>query len=351
MPLPDPQSALLSTFIRTFITASHILHHHAVLDAYGHLSFRHPSNTSTFFMSRNTAPATVSSPEDVIEYRVSDASPIDPSAPQGYAERHIHSEIYKRHPSVTAAVHSHSEAVVPFTVSGVPLRPVYHMAGFLPADGAPVFEIGEHYGEAEEEARDMLVKNERLGAVLAREFDGGVAVVLMRGQGFTVVAEEEGGMQEVVLRAVYTQKNAAIQSSAVMLRSAYEGAGGGWRAGEVRYLDEEECKGATDVTRWSAQRPWKLWVREVEASGLYVNSSADKHSGFAASKSTKPTSCPFAHDEVMLSDVSMLDSELVKPALSLLTAVQAVRSGSPRALHQVDDEADHAPVFAFGEVA
>ncbi|KAB5554941.1 class II aldolase and Adducin N-terminal domain-containing protein [Coniochaeta sp. 2T2.1] len=274
MPLPDPQSALLSTLIRTFITASHILHHHAVLDAYGHLSFRHPSNTSTFFMSRNTAPATISSPEDVIEYHVSDATPVDPSSAQkGFAERHIHSEIYKRHPSVTAAVHSHSEAVVPFTVSGVPLRPVYHMAGFLPARGAPVFEIAEHYGEAEEDVRDMLVKNERLGTTLAREFDDGVAVVLMRGHGFTVVGGEEGGMEEVVLRAVYTQKNAAIQTSAVMLRSAYDGAGGGGRAGEVRYLDEEECKGATEMTRWSAQRPWKLWVREVEASGLYVNSA------------------------------------------------------------------------------
>jgi hypothetical protein len=27
------------------------------------------------------------------------------------------------------------------------------------------------------------------------------------------------------------------------------------------------------MSQWSAQRPWKLWVRGVEASGLYLNSA------------------------------------------------------------------------------
>ncbi|OIW28587.1 arad-like aldolase/epimerase [Coniochaeta ligniaria NRRL 30616] len=271
----DPHPAIIQCSIRNFITASHILHHHAVLDAYGHLSFRHPFSPTTFFMSRNIAPATISSPDDLIEYHITDASPVDPSAAanKGYAERHIHSEIHKRHPSVRAAVHSHSEAVVPYSVSGVPLRPVYHMAGFLRASGAPVFEISEHWREGD--VKDMLVRNEWLGAAHAAHFDDGVAVVLMRGHGFTAVG---GSVEEVVLRAVYTAKNAAIQTGALTMRGAAAFLAGGGQVSTsgaasdgIRYLSQEEAEAATEMTRWSALRPWGLWVREVEACGLYVN--------------------------------------------------------------------------------
>lgn len=270
MPITNPQTAIIRSHIREFITGSHILHFHAVLDAYGHLSFRHPLDPSHFFMSRNIAPGTISSPEDVIEYRVADAEPVDPAATKGYAERHIHSEIYKRHPEVNAAVHSHSEAVVPFTISGVPLRPCYHMAGFLRSEGAPVYEIGKHWREGDK--RDMLVRNEGLGSALAEHFDEGVAVTLMRGHGFTAVG---GSIEEVVLRSVYTQKNAAVQTAALTMRAAFV-TGGGQVVGNssgLHYLSGEEARAATEMTQNTAQRPWKLWEREVEACGLYVNSA------------------------------------------------------------------------------
>lgn len=121
----------LDNFFSTFITASHILHHHGVLDAYGHISVRNPHNRSTFLMSQNQAPALVSRPDDLIEYNVEDAAPVDPAAKPGYAERCIHSELYKRFPGVNSVVHSHCPDVLPFTVSGVPLRATVHMAGFL----------------------------------------------------------------------------------------------------------------------------------------------------------------------------------------------------------------------------
>jgi ribulose-5-phosphate 4-epimerase/fuculose-1-phosphate aldolase len=261
-------STALQPHFWQFITGSHILHYHNVLDAYGHLSLRHPSNPSTFYMSRSIAPAIVSSPDDLIEYHVSNAEPVDPTAGQGYAERHIHSEIYKRHPHVRAAVHSHSEAVVPYTVSGIPLRPCYHMAGFLRAQGAPVFDVADHLRSGDK--RDMLVVAEHTGAALAACFDDGGAVALMRGHGFTAVGES---IEEAVLRAVYTQKNADIQTMALTARRAYVGDGGRAKAGGVHYLSEEEASAATEMTKWSAQRPWGLWVREVEASPLYVNSA------------------------------------------------------------------------------
>lgn len=89
-----------------------------VVDAYGHLSARHPLKPDVFVMPRNMPPATVASERDLVEYYVSDASPVDPTAPRGYLERCIHSEIYKKYPTINSVIHSHSHAVVPYTVSG-----------------------------------------------------------------------------------------------------------------------------------------------------------------------------------------------------------------------------------------
>ena len=82
---------------------------------------RNPQNSATFFVSKSLAPALVSCREDIEEYYVEDASPVNKDAPKGYAERFIHSEVYKRYKDVNSVIHSHSEAVIPFSVSSVPV--------------------------------------------------------------------------------------------------------------------------------------------------------------------------------------------------------------------------------------
>ena len=116
---PPPQ-----TLFSTLIAANHILHYHGVVDAYGHISVRNPQDPNTFFISKSLAPALVSCREDLEEYKVSDASPVNENAPRGYAERFIHSEIYKKYKGVNSVIHAHAEVVLPFAVSSVPLRPV-----------------------------------------------------------------------------------------------------------------------------------------------------------------------------------------------------------------------------------
>ena len=260
------EEAVLKQLYRTFISGCHILHYHNIVDAYGHLSVRHPFKSGVFIMSRYIAPGTISSPADLIEYHVENAEPVDPSSAKGYSERCIHSEILKRYPGVNAVIHSHSEAVVPYSISGVPLKPCYHMAGFLGLGGqVPVWDIGDAFEASD--VKDMLVRNTHLGGSLAKSFgpeaqEPNHAVVLMRGHGLTV---QGTSVEDVVLRAVYTQKNALIQTTALTTRAASN------ITEPVKYLSEEESKAATDMTRWSAQRPWKLWIREVEAANLYVN--------------------------------------------------------------------------------
>ena len=120
----------------------------------------------------------------------------------------------------------------------------------------------------------MLVRNTHLGAALAAAFSDSKdstskspdhAVVLMRGHGLTVIAPS---IQECVLRAVYTQKNASIQTTALITRAAQYGTS---QAPAVKYLNPAEAAASAEMTRWSAMRPWGLWIREVEAAGLYVN--------------------------------------------------------------------------------
>ena len=153
------------------------------------------------------------------------------------------------------------------STGGVPLRPCYHMSGFL-GKGVPIWDIADAYRP--EDTQDMLVRNVHLGASLAASFSDGSnepkhVVSLMRGHGLTVIADN---IEECVLRAIYTQKNATIQTTALTTSSAF-----GSAAHEIKYLREEEVEPTTNMTKWSAQRPWKLWVREVEACSLYVNSA------------------------------------------------------------------------------
>lgn len=221
-------------------------------------------------MSRYIAPATISSERDLVEYYVENAEPVDPNSPKGYSERCIHSEVMKRFPHVNAVIHSHSEAVVPYSISGVPFRAAFHMAGFLGTQ-TPVFDIGKHYKSGDR--KDMLISNTRFGAALASHFGDGSepahAIVLMRGHGFTV---QGPSIMDVVLRAVYTQQNAGIQTTALLTRAAHFGTNPPSSEGPgVLYLSEEETEGASDMTIRSAARPWRLWLREVEAQGLYVN--------------------------------------------------------------------------------
>lgn len=82
-------------------------------------------------MSADSAPALVQSPDDLVMYHITDSSPVQPTAKKSYQERFIHSELYKRFPEVNCVIHSHSEAVLPYTMSGVPLKPVFHITGFL----------------------------------------------------------------------------------------------------------------------------------------------------------------------------------------------------------------------------
>ncbi|HEY4204529.1 MAG TPA: class II aldolase/adducin family protein [Xanthobacteraceae bacterium] len=227
--------------IADLVAANRILSDQQVLDAYGHVSIRSPSNPQHFLMGRNLAPALVTA-DDIVEYDL-DGNPIRPRPGfTHFLERFIHAEIYRARADVNAVVHSHSPAVIPFADTQVRLRPMYHVSAFLYPD-VPVFDIRAVAGGP----TNMLVGNSRLGKALADTL-GANNVVLMRGHGDVVVAPT---LPLLVFRAVYTDVNARMQAQAMALGSP------------IHFLDADEAVEASKVIDQIHTRAWDLWKRKL----------------------------------------------------------------------------------------
>ena len=233
--------------IEDLVAANRILAAQQVVDGFGHVSVRHDKDRDKFLLARSMAPALVTT-GDILAFDY-DGNPYvgqgQGQAPAVYLERFIHAEIYRRRPDVNAIVHSHSPAVIPFAVTGVPLQPLYHMSAYLGA-GVPVFDIRSVAGDT-----DMLIRNSALGAHLAACLADKPAA-LMRGHGSITVAST---LPHAVFRAVYLETNARMQSEAM-------------RLGTVTYLSAQESVLAAAVTDVQAPRAWDLWKIQAAKSSL-----------------------------------------------------------------------------------
>ena len=244
--MSDNVSEAIASTIRELVDANHILFDRGVVDGFGHVSMRHPVRPDHFLLARSMAPALVTE-ADVLEFDPNGVA--TEGSPAVYLERFIHSEIYRTRPDVVSVVHSHSPAVVPFSVvSGTKLRPICHMCGFLGA-AAPVFEIRDVAGPGS----DLLIRDARLGAALAQSL-GQSAAILMRGHGSTVVG---GTLRQAVFRAVYTEVCARLQSEAI-------------RLGPVTYLTEEEGEATARTNDAQIDRTWLLWLKAARSRSMAV---------------------------------------------------------------------------------
>jgi len=215
------------------VVANHILAREQIVDAFGHISVRHPRATDRFLIARSVAPALVTT-ADIIEYDL-DGNAVDARGRASYRERFIHSEIYRARADVKAVVHCHTASLIPFGITRVPLRPAYHQSAFV-AEGIPVFEIREAGGMT-----DMLVGDAKLGRALAQTL-GQKPAALMRGHGAVVVADS---IPTVVGRSIYLDINARVQAQAMAL------------GGNITYIDPEEAKKYYAPNNYD--RAWELW--------------------------------------------------------------------------------------------
>lgn len=227
---------------RELVVANRILAHQRVLDAYGHVSIRHPLDPSRHFLSRSTGPAIVET-GDIVEF-THDGVPVSPEKRPLYLERFIHGAVYALRPDVNAVLHAHAEDVLPFTISNVPFRPVLQNVGDMGAP-IPVWDIADRFGTD----TDLLVRNIEQGRDLAGTLAQG-RVALMRSHGFVSTGRT---LNDLVRLSVYIPRNARVLMAAMRL------------GGEVKGLHPGEMAArlAIDPESPAMRRGWELWAREA----------------------------------------------------------------------------------------
>ena len=232
------QQASRESLVDDVVTANHVLAAQEIFDAFGHISVRTGPGAGRYLISRSVAPAQVIA-ADIMEMDL-DSKPVGNEKRTSYRERFIHGEIYRVRPDVMSIVHCHAPSLIPFGITKVPLRPVYHNSSFV-GEGIPVFEIREAGSDT-----NMLVETPELGKALAKSL-GNKPAVLMRGHGAVIVGKN---IVEAVARSVYLEVNARVQAQAMAMGQ------------RVTYLDEGEVKKrSADPDPYG--RAWDLWKRQA----------------------------------------------------------------------------------------
>jgi HCOMODA/2-hydroxy-3-carboxy-muconic semialdehyde decarboxylase len=238
----------LDKLIQDLVIANRILAKEDVVDAYGHVSVRHPDNPKRFFLSRSLAPELVER-DDIVEFDM-EAQPVRDERRSLYLERFIHAGIYEARPDVVAVVHAHAEDILPFGIAKeTPLRPVIHSGSFI-GPYVPVWDIADRFGDT-----NVLVSNMEQARDLAQCL-GPNNVALMRGHGF---ASASRSLIEVVRMSVYLPRNARA-----LLRAKQLG-------GEIKYLSQGEIDARNrgyspySVETW---RTWEYWANKAGCGHL-----------------------------------------------------------------------------------
>jgi ribulose-5-phosphate 4-epimerase/fuculose-1-phosphate aldolase len=230
----------LATICQQIVSAGHILTDFGILDAFGHVSARHPQKPDRFLMTKRVAPGQAIV-DDVHEFGF-DGELADGSGVPLFGERYIHSAIYAARPDVNSVIHSHSTSIITSgLVPGHSLRPVCHMCGFLGTE-VPVFEIRDVAGDA----TNMLIQSHALGSNLACSL-GEAHVVLMRRHGCAVVGTT---VPQAVYRAIYAEENSRLQTAAEAI-------------GSPTYLTEGEAKACEELAPFAIERSWNFWLSRV----------------------------------------------------------------------------------------
>ncbi len=232
---------------RELALANRIVANEGIIDAFGHVSMRHPDNPNRYLLSRSRAPELVE-PGDLIEYDL-DSNPVrDPGTGQ-YSERVIHGEIYKARPDVMSVCHHHCPAFMPLLATGKDYLPIFHL-GAVGGIRPPLWDQHDEFGDT-----NMLVVKPEEGASLARAL-GKHWMVLMKRHGVTVAGSN---VKDCVFRSVFSARNAEFQVRALTL------AGGG----EIQSLSRGEAELCAAISQKTTglMRSWEYWSMRVAKAG------------------------------------------------------------------------------------
>jgi HCOMODA/2-hydroxy-3-carboxy-muconic semialdehyde decarboxylase len=234
--------------------ANRILAHEGIVDAFGHISVRHPTDPNRFLISRHRAPELVT-PEDILEYTL-DTEPVRPT-PAGwrhYGERVIHGGIFQARPDVMSVCHHHAPSMMPYAISRAAVVPVFHLGASMGLR-VPFWDSRDEFGST----ALVLTKPEE-GHSLAKAMGQGW-MVLMGRHGATVAGTS---IRQTVFRSIYSCKNAELQTQARLL-------------GHVEALDaqETELAAAYNLRPGPQERAWDYWAkRALDAEAIVTAAKA-----------------------------------------------------------------------------
>jgi ribulose-5-phosphate 4-epimerase/fuculose-1-phosphate aldolase len=239
-PVPDD----LSDARYQVALANRMLANEGVLDAFGHVSMRHPADPGRYLLSRSRSPGLIEA-DDVLEYTL-DSAPVREPTVSLYAERVIHGCIYQARPDVMAVCHHHAPAVMPFCIAGVPIVPVFHL-GAAPGETVPFWNQRDDFGDT-----NLLVVKPEEGRSLARAL-ASYGAVLMNNHGATVVGRD---LRELVSRSIFMCQNAEYQLKAQLL-------------GKVATLTPGETRLAGTINAMPnvTNRTWEYWTLRLDKAG------------------------------------------------------------------------------------
>ena len=236
----------LDALIEDLVAANRILSAERVVDAFGHVSARHPENAGRFLMSRARAPEIVGK-SDIMEFSL-DGEPVDARGRKTHLERFIHAALYEARPDIQSVVHNHSRSVIPFAITEEKLKPVAHSCASIGQE-VPVWDAQDKFGDTE-----LLVSDMPMGRDLARAVGDGKCV-LMRGHGCTVAGNS---IREAVYIAVYLEVNAELQWKAGRLGKTVF-----LTAGEIEKVNARLSQGKPGEGYETA---WEYWCSRADVA-------------------------------------------------------------------------------------
>lgn len=231
--------------IQQLVLANRILARENVIDGFGHVSVRHPTNPDRFLLSRSRSPEVVTR-DDIMEFEL-DGSVVSDDPRRPYAERFIHGSIYMARPDVNSVSHHHAHSVIPFTLTDTPMRPAFHMASVI-GSKVPVWDSQLEFGDT-----NMIVDSLEMGHSLARTLGQGRAA-LLRGHGAICAAPN---VRAICMVSIFMKDNAELILNTLPL-------------GQPKYLTEGEIEkaGSMLLNDLALSRAWDYWTSRAGFPGI-----------------------------------------------------------------------------------
>ena len=280
--MPDP----LVEARQELATANRVLANEGVLDAFGHISMRHPHNPDRYLISRYGA-AELMTPSDILELTL-DSKPVEPTSARLFSELVIHGCIYQARPDVHSVCHHHAVSVLPYCITGVELVPVMHLGASL-GGKVPFWDSRDEFGDT-----PLVVTKPEEGRSLARAL-GDHWMVLLRRHGATLAGRS---LHECVFRSIYTCRNAELQSRAMGMGSISTLSAG-----------EAELCSSHSLTPRTLGRAWEYWTyrlhkAEAATARPAAKAPATKRAGKGAARRSKASARPAKRAAVRASGAS-----------------------------------------------